>query len=112
METPRLRFAFDALRRFNAAALPRRALPLHWNGVSLPPPGSGQGIVAGQINSLEVVRRGLRTQFAGRLPMSALGQKRTSARLRIMSALPPKADIARPIGDVRFVPQAGIGYTA
>src|SRR6516164_2089158 len=92
METPRLRFAFDALRRFNAAALPRRALPLHWNGASSPPPGSGQGIVAGQINSLEMGRRGLRTQFAGRLPMSALGQKRTLARLRIMCALPPKAD--------------------
>ena len=27
------------------------------------------------------------------LPMSALGQKQTSAHVRVMSALPPKADI-------------------
>jgi hypothetical protein len=26
-------------------------------------------------------------------PMSALGQKQTSAHVRVMSALPPKADI-------------------
>jgi hypothetical protein len=29
-----------------------------------------------------------------RLLMSALGKKRTSAHVRVMSALPPKADIA------------------
>jgi hypothetical protein len=37
-------------------------------------------------------------------PMSALGQKRTLKRLRPMSALPPKADIACGQLDVRFVP--------
>jgi hypothetical protein len=39
-----------------------------------------------------------------KLPMSALGQKRTLPRLRVMSALPPKADIAGRQLDVRFVP--------
>jgi len=29
----------------------------------------------------------------GRCPMSALGQKQTSAHVRVMSALPPKADM-------------------
>jgi hypothetical protein len=37
--------------------------------------------------------------------MSALGQKQTSKRLQPMSALPPKADIGRHGGNVRFVPQ-------
>jgi hypothetical protein len=40
--------------------------------------------------------------------MSALGQKRTLRLVRLMSALPPKADIAgRPL-DVCFVPQAAV----
>ena len=38
--------------------------------------------------------------------MSALGQKRTSGHVRVMSALPPKADIAERNWDVRFVPKA------
>ena len=37
--------------------------------------------------------------------MSASG-KRTSAHVRVMSALPPKADIDGPQRDVRFVPEA------
>ena len=41
-------------------------------------------------------------------PMSALGQKRTSRSVEGMSALPPKADIAEPRCDVRFVPKADI----
>jgi hypothetical protein len=40
--------------------------------------------------------------------MSALGQKQTSDQRPLMSALPPKADIARRQLDVRFVPQADI----
>jgi hypothetical protein len=36
--------------------------------------------------------------------MSVLGQERTSRDVRVMSALPPKADIRRPGLDVRFVP--------
>jgi len=36
--------------------------------------------------------------------MSALGQKRTLRRVRVMSALPPKADIAESDWHVRFVP--------
>jgi len=40
--------------------------------------------------------------------MSALGQKQTSAHIRVMSALPPKADIETPSRDVRFVPKADI----
>src|SRR5262249_14053649 len=42
------------------------------------------------------------------LRMSALGQKRTS-EVQSMSALPPKADIAKHRRDVRFVPKADIG---
>src|SRR5262249_36186473 len=34
-------------------------------------------------------------------PMSALGQKQTLKRLHLMSALPPKADIAKHCWDVR-----------
>ena len=37
--------------------------------------------------------------------MSALGQKRT-LQVRLMSALPPKADIDGRCFDVRFVPKA------
>jgi hypothetical protein len=38
--------------------------------------------------------------------MSALGQKQTFKRLRLMSALPPKADMDRHSYNVRFVPKA------
>ena len=41
--------------------------------------------------------------------MSALGQKRTSKHVWVMSALPPKADIAERGDHVRFVPKADIG---
>ena len=41
-------------------------------------------------------------------PMSALGQKQTSQRIRSMSALPPKADIGTQLWNVRFVPEADI----
>jgi hypothetical protein len=37
--------------------------------------------------------------------MSQLGHKRTLVRVRLMSALPPKADIDRYERDVRFVPE-------
>ena len=40
--------------------------------------------------------------------MSALGQKQTFKRLRLMSALPPKADITQHGSNVRFVPKADI----
>ena len=40
--------------------------------------------------------------------MSALGQKQTLERLRLMSALPPKADIGTQSWNVRFVPKADI----
>jgi hypothetical protein len=47
-------------------------------------------------------------------PMSALGQKQTLGKARLMSALPPKADMDQPGCDVRFVPiadiQAVVGY--
>ena len=42
------------------------------------------------------------------LSMSALGHKQTSAHVRVMSALPPKADIDQHGRDVRFVPKADI----
>ena len=40
--------------------------------------------------------------------MSALGQKRTFAVQKGMSALPPKADMCGATRDVRFVPIADI----
>jgi hypothetical protein len=40
--------------------------------------------------------------------MSALGQKQTSDCRPLMSASPPKADIAQRDWDVRFVPEADI----
>ena len=41
--------------------------------------------------------------------MSALGQKRTCAVQKPMSALPPKADMCSALAHVRFVPIADIG---
>jgi hypothetical protein len=38
--------------------------------------------------------------------MSALGHKRTLPHVRLMSALPPKADIAKHSWAVRFAPKA------
>jgi hypothetical protein len=38
--------------------------------------------------------------------MSALGHKRTLKYFSVMSALPPKADMAQHGHDVRFVPDA------
>jgi hypothetical protein len=40
--------------------------------------------------------------------MSALGQKQTLEHVRVMSALPPKADIAERDRHVRFVPKAAM----
>ena len=40
--------------------------------------------------------------------MSALGQKQTSRLVRVMSALPLKADIGSQLRNVRFVPKADI----
>jgi hypothetical protein len=54
---------------------------------------------------------GLRRQLHSNNPeqlMSAMGQKRTFSDVRLMSALPPKADIVGRNGDVRFVPKADI----
>jgi hypothetical protein len=42
--------------------------------------------------------------------MSALGQKQTSCPEISMSALPPKADIAGRLLDVRYVPKADIRF--
>src|SRR5215472_782594 len=46
-----------------------------------------------------------------KLPMSALGQKRTWKCVRAMSALPPKADIAERDWHVRFVPKGDIAHS-
>jgi hypothetical protein len=43
--------------------------------------------------------------------MSALGHKRTLSSVRVMSALPPIADIRRMSWHVRFVPRADIRTT-
>ena len=42
--------------------------------------------------------------------MSALGHKQTCAVQKVMSALPPKADMCSATRDVRFVPIADIGH--
>ena len=39
--------------------------------------------------------------------MSALGQKQTCAAHKVMSALPPKADMCSAKADVRFTPNSG-----
>ena len=39
--------------------------------------------------------------------MSALGQKQTCAAQKVMSALPPKADMCSALAHVRFVPIGG-----
>ena len=44
--------------------------------------------------------------------MSALGQKQTFGSVRLMSALPPKADMDQSGCDVRFVPKADILLSA
>jgi hypothetical protein len=44
--------------------------------------------------------------------MSALGQKQTSAPQKVMSALPPKADICSALAHVRFGPKADMGVCA
>ena len=43
--------------------------------------------------------------------MSALGQKQTFAAQRVMSALPPKADMCGATRDVCYGPKADIGLT-
>ena len=42
--------------------------------------------------------------------MSALGQKQTCAAQKVMSALPPIADMCGATRDVRFVPEADIAH--
>jgi hypothetical protein len=49
-----------------------------------------------------------RASQKNQLSMSALGQKQTLGKVRLMSALPPKADIETQSRDVRFVPKADI----
>ena len=44
--------------------------------------------------------------------MSALGQKRTLGKVRLMSVLPPKADIGTHPRNVRFVPKADTAATS
>ena len=44
--------------------------------------------------------------------MSALGQKQTCAAQKVMSALPPKADMCSATRDVRFVPIADMTIMA
>ena len=51
---------------------------------------------------------GHRTLLGACHAMSALGQKQTCAAQKVMSALPPKADMRGATRDVRFVPIADI----
>ena len=57
-------------------------------------------------------RNGARGQVHGsnpEPPMSALGQKQTFGKARLMSALPPKADIGTQSWNVRFSDERRIG---
>jgi len=59
----------------------------------------------------EMIVRGPKVSLHGSNPeplMSALGHKRTLKHVRLMSALPPKADIGTQLRNVRFVPKADI----
>ena len=66
--------------------------------------------------SLYACERASVSLSCGRPPrlMSALGQKQTCAAQKVMSALPPKADMCGATRDVRFVPKADIrrGYSS
>ena len=73
---------------------------LFCRAVSLPPPRLRTGH---RINQVAHWKGWARDQ-----PMSALGQKRTCAAQKVMSALPPIADICSALADVRFVPKADI----
>jgi hypothetical protein len=63
---------------------------------------------APQRNEVSEFRNGSEADIAPVNVMSALGQKQTSRTEILMSALPPKADIAGRRLDVRFVPEADI----
>ena len=51
---------------------------------------------------------GPKRKSVGAIYMSVLGQKQTLGKGRVMSALPPKADMDQSGCDVRFVPLADI----
>ena len=97
MEAPRF-VAFDALLRFSVADLRRRVLTdpaLERRFMALP-------------EARESASYRVKITLGMKRPMSALGQKRIWRTQFAMSALPPKADIARRDPDVRFVPIADI----
>jgi len=52
----------------------------------------------------------VRMRVVKRCPMSALGHKQTFALQKVMSALPPKADMCGATMDVRFGPKADNTY--
>src|SRR4029078_12260366 len=89
-----------ALSRFVVADLRRRALTVWPRALErrfIAFPKSAQGIVAGQIHPLEVGNSGFRTQLAGYLPMSALGQKRTCHRQRSYSLVFCRCEFSRSV---------------
>ena len=85
-----------------------------------PVPGNGLPLFQARCTALVVIKLQLNCLDKGRRElsercskisalMSALGQKRTLRHVRVMSALPPKADMDQSGCDVRFVPIADIG---
>src|SRR5215469_2004615 len=98
METARSRMVLGTLRRFRLAALCGR-------GARLPAPE--RRFIAFP-EAQEAHRSGSNWQVGSGLAMSALGQKQTLGKVRLMSALPPKADIGTQPRNVRFVPKADI----
>jgi hypothetical protein len=75
--------------------------------IASPPKLTTMGLQQGFANG----EMGFRVRLHGSNPlplMSALGQKQTLRKVRLMSALPPKADIGTQPRNVRFVPIADI----
>src|SRR5262249_40143456 len=82
-------------RRYGPAKKFDELAPPHYG-----PPRLRTSIIPGQVNTL----RGSAYALSGSEPMSALGQKQTFAPQKVMSALPPKADMCGAVVDVRFGP--------
>jgi hypothetical protein len=64
--------------------------------------------LSGWLRQLSLMARGGKIPDGWTEAMSALGQKQTSALQKVMSALPPKADMCGATRDVRFGPKADL----
>src|SRR6516162_4053278 len=110
MEPPRSRLSFGALRRVDRAALRPRALtrpPPPPERRFIASPRLRQGIVAGQINELEVGRRDFERSLPDAYQCPLRVRSRHSATSERCPLYPPKADIGTQSRKVRFTPESG-----